>query len=71
MKRAQVIPPPTPPVQTTAQAAAEKIIALKWMTRTRGFQTSRSQSAILKTLNEADLADVSLALQQHFEKEGW
>lgn len=42
--------------------AIRGIVALRKLTKETHFQTGRSQSAILKTLNEEQLAKVAIAL---------
>ena len=42
--------------------AIRGIVALRNLTKQTRFQTGRSQSAILKTLNEEQLAKVAIAL---------
>jgi len=42
--------------------AIRGIVSLRKLTRETHFQTGRSQSAILKTLNEEQLAKVAIAL---------
>jgi len=46
------------------QAIVEKVRALRDLTQTTGFQTSRSIGALLGKLSPDDLAEVSLTLQQ-------
>lgn len=71
MKRADQVSKPITPTKSTTESVLEKLIALRWMAHTHGFQTSRSQSTLLKTLNEAELTEVSLSLQQHYDEKGW
>lgn len=46
------------------QIIVEKVRALRNLTQTTGFKTSRSVGELLGRLNADDLAAVSLALQQ-------
>lgn len=46
------------------QKIAGQVIALREMTRTTGFKTSRSIGDLLNRLNPDDLAAVSLAIQE-------
>lgn len=48
----------------TVEEAVDKILALRELTGTSGMITVRSQRTILQSLNDADLAEVSLRLAQ-------
>ena len=45
------------------QPIAEKILALRRLTKQTNFQTSRSQSELLKPLSPEELAQVAIALE--------
>ena len=51
-----------PDLRPDLQAIADKILALRKMTKESGFQTGRSQSELLNRLNADDLAAVAKAV---------
>jgi hypothetical protein len=52
------------PLRADLQELVAKVRAMRELTKTTNFQTSRSVGALLGRLNPDDLAVVSLALQQ-------
>jgi hypothetical protein len=50
------------------QTIVDKIIALRRMTKSKGFQANRTEHGLLRPLNEEDLSDVALALADQWGK---
>jgi hypothetical protein len=56
------------PLSPVLQFVASEALALRKLARTNGCSTRRSQNQLLQQLDDADLALVSLALQQAEER---
>jgi len=57
--------------KTRAQETLEKVIALRWLARSTGMKTYKSENVLLNSLTPEELAEVSLGLMEHQENQGW
>jgi|HubBroStandDraft_6_1064221.scaffolds.fasta_scaffold1012313_2 hypothetical protein len=48
----------------TIEEIVERVIALRWIEKTHGMKTGRSQQSILRALPDAELAEVSVLLKR-------
>ncbi len=55
----------------TAKVALEKVLALRQLTHDNQTKTTRSQNAVLQSLSETELIEVSQALNKHKNQHGW
>jgi hypothetical protein len=49
----------------TIEEIVERVIALRWVEKTSGMKTGRSQQTILRALPDAELAEVSVRLKRY------
>ncbi len=54
-----------------AEAVLQKVLCLRKLSHDSNVQTRRSQGKLLQTLADDQMTEVSVALAQHQEKEGW
>jgi hypothetical protein len=61
----------TTPMSTTAEAALNKVLALRKVTFETNTVTRRSQNQVLQSLSDTDMIAVSTALAEHQRLFGW